>query len=127
MHNFSLSRLTTTLCCTCQHLTLYIHASLANLLFTICSLLFICSFLFALYCWLFTVCSLLFALYCLLFTICSLLFALYYLFFTICSLTVDFLNHKAEPNGAVAVGRLGPSLDGRNSNLLKQESRFLKT
>jgi hypothetical protein len=57
----------------------------------------------------------------------SLMFALYYLLFTICSLIVDFLNHKAEPNGAVAVGRLDPSLDGRNNNLLKQESRFLKT
>ena len=55
------------------------------------------------------------------------MFALYYLLFTICSLIVDFLNHKAEPNGAVAVGRLDPSLDGRNNNLLKQESRFLKT
>merc|ERR1711865_611795 len=44
-------------------------------------------------------------------------------------LLVNFLNHKAEPNGAVAVGRMGPSLDSgsQGQGSLRTESRYLKT
>jgi hypothetical protein len=44
-------------------------------------------------------------------------------------LLVNFLNHKAEPNGAVAVGSMGPSLDGggNGGGSLRTESRYLKT